>query len=195
MCVKHVVWVHIWAPKREKYKRDHDLRSRIKTKLRAEDSGGSGQRNDAKSDRTGGGFYPRCLALTQGSVESQPRNYARGCTGPKKLRTPDGTNAKRNLQRTRLTHTRPPFQYQTPTPSPPSSLHCIIPLMLSQGLSFVVAFNATSMAFEGLQCRKRGGVGGWGFNLPLFFLRALISSSPRCRFFQVTPSGLLMRPP
>lgn len=50
---------------------NHDLRSHIKTKLRAEDSGGirgSGQWNDTKSDRTGGGFYPRCLALTQGSV-------------------------------------------------------------------------------------------------------------------------------
>lgn len=84
-----------------------------------------------------------------------------------------------------LTHAHP-----LPALQNTSSLHCIIPLRLSQGLFFVVVINATSMEFERL-CSRKGGRGRPQTSLP--FALVLVFSSPRCRALQVT-SGLQMRP-
>lgn len=61
----------MWAQWRKDYEPGHVLRGKIQTELRADDSGGirgSMQRNDTKSDLTSGGFYPRCYAVTWGSM-------------------------------------------------------------------------------------------------------------------------------
>lgn len=83
-------------------------------------------------------------------------------------------------------HTPPPLRYQRRClhSSISSSLRPVIPLMLSQGLFFVVVRNAASVEFKRLCCRRGGGGGGGGFLFSPSPL-SLIFSSPRSRFFQL----------
>lgn len=156
----HAVWVHIWSLQREKYKSDHDLESKIKAKPGADDSGGireNRQRKDTVSQTAPMEDLPLLSRFDSRTCDSQLRNYARGCMGPNEHRTPAGTKTKRNLQRTQLTHTHAP-PLPALLPSPPSSLHRIIPLTLFQDLFFCGCFkhNINGVWEAVLQKGRRG---------------------------------------
>lgn len=155
----HVIWVHIWALLREKYKSDHYLESKIKAKHRADDSGGireNRQRKGTESDHSSGGFAP-AVSLWLQDLWLTAEELCTRLHGTKGTQDCSWDRDKKKPPKPDPTHTHA-LPLPAPLPSPPSSLHRIIPLTLSQGLFFVVV-NSTSMEFERLVYRKEGGKG------------------------------------
>lgn len=111
---------------------------------------------------------PCCLALTRGPVTHSWRIMHKAAWDQRNTGLQLGQRQKETSKESNShTHTPP---RPAPLPSPPSSLHRINPLTLSQGLFFVVVINATSMELE----RLCGGMGGWGTtNLPPFLLSCI----------------------
>lgn len=99
------MWGKIWALQTKKDKFGHDSGNKIKTKHKAEKSGGIRENRQRKDTvkLLPWRILPLLSHFDSQTCDSQLRNYAQGCMGPKEHRTPAGTNTKRNLQRTRLT--------------------------------------------------------------------------------------------
>lgn len=169
------------SPAEEQIQSNHDLDIKIKAKHRAEHSGWI-RENRQKKDRVRPlhwSICPCCLILTQGPLTHSWRIMHEAAW--------DQRNTGRLLTQETLTH-----GHSLPALQHTSSLHCIIPLRLSQGLFFVVVINATSMEFERL-CSRKEGRGRPQTSLP-FALLYWSCHHPDADLYKWPPSGLQMRP-
>lgn len=147
------------------------------------------ERKQAEKRHTVGALPWRILPPPSGfdstTCDSQQRNDARGCMGPEEHQDSSWDKYKKKPPKD-PTHTHAP-----PLPSPPSSLHCIIPLALSQGLFFVVVLSATSMAFGRLCCRPRASLPFFPSCIDLVITQMQIFLSDPLRSADETPITLL----